>query len=401
MEHQGEVINLNYEGCGITRLDNKVVFINKTIPHDIVNYKITHEYKNYAIGEVISYEKENNHNLEYNCCYYQRCGGCQIARLNYQEQLEFKKEKVEDLFKRYLGINKKLKIIANDTRLGYRNKIVMQVKDGKIGFYEENTHNLIEVDKCLLVDFKVNEIIKMLKDIDLTNVNKIMIRSTSLDIMIVFYGKIIENQVVSIFKDKVSSIINFDSEYKVIYGKDKIREEINNLYFEISPDSFFQINKNQMIKLYDKILEYVDVNKSQKVLDLYSGIGTISLYLAKFCKEVIGVEINKYAVEDAKYNAKINNITNVRFINKNANGIRFSDVDTIVVDPPRGGLDNKTKNILLESRVKRIVYVSCNPLTLVRDLKALGSKYVIKDITLVDMFSYSYHVESVVKLELK
>jgi len=381
MEYKAEVLKLDHQGRGIVKLNNKIVFVDKSVPGEIINYKIKEEHKKFNIGEVISYDKEISNQQEYDCPYYKECGGCQISKLSYQQQLLYKKEKVNDILKKYCNLDIDLEIMGSDKKLQYRNKVIFHVKDNKIGFYEENTNKLIEIDKCLLVNDKVNNII-----------SKIMIRNASKDIMDVFYGKVDNNQIISLLENDVTSLIIYDKVYKTIYGKDKIKEKLDNLSFYISSDSFFQVNTKQAENLYHKVLEYSNLDNNKRVLDLYCGTGTISIYLARYAQEVIG---------DAVENALKNNITNCKFINKSASDITFNNIDVIIVDPPRSGLDNKLKNTLLKSNVDRIIYISCNPITLARDLNVLKEKYDIIDITLFDMFPQSYHVENVCLLKHK
>ena len=269
-----------------------------------------------------------------------------------------------------------------------------------LGFYEEGSNKLINIDECLLLDNRINELIKLFYQLDLTYIEKIMVRTTSKEVMVVFYGFIDK---IDILKDKVDSIILINIKEKLLHGKSYIKEQINDLKFIISYDSFFQINTEAMIKLYDKVVEYADLTKEDKVLDLYCGTGTIGIYLSKYCKEVLGIEIVENAIKDANINKELNNIENISFICGDVGKLINADYkqDVLVVDPPRAGLDKKTKKVILDNEYKKIVYVSCDPMTLVRDLSELSVKYDIADVTLVDMFPNTYHVECVTALHLK
>jgi len=393
------VEDVNHQGYGIIRINNKVIFVKDVIPGDIVDIEIIKNYKKYSVGEVVNFVERSSEHNKIKCMYYGLCGGCQISHMKYKSQLGFKIEKVKNIFNKYLSMSIKPRIISvND--YNYRNKVVFHVENNRLGFYMEGTNKLIEIDKCLLLDNRINELIKDFNEIDLTYVEKIMVRTTSKEVMVVFYGYVDK---IDILKDKVDSIIQINIKEKLLYGKSYIKEEINGLKFIISHDSFFQVNTNAMIKLYDKVVEYANLTKEDSVLDLYCGTGTIGIYLSKYCKDVLGIEIVENAIKDANINKELNNCDNVSFVCGDVGSLINSDYkqDVLIVDPPRNGLDNKTRKVILDNEYKRVIYVSCDPMTLVRDLSELSLKYDIKDITLVDMFPNTYHVESVVLLELK
>ena len=218
--------------------------------------------------------------------------------------------------------------------------------------------------------------------------------------MVVFYGFIDK---IDVLKKYVSSIILVNIKEKLLYGKSYIKEEVNGLKFIISYNSFFQVNTKAMVRLYDKVLKYANLTKEDDVLDLFCGTGTIGIYLSMYCKSVLGVEIVEEAIKDANINKELNNIDNISFICGDVDRVineKFNQ-NVLVVDPPRSGLNKNTKNVILNNGFDRIVYVSCDPMTLVRDLKDLSSKYEFKEITLVDMFPNTYHVECVILLQRK
>jgi len=394
-----EVLDINHQGYGIIRIDNRVVFVKNVIPGDVVDIEIIKNYKNYSLGEVVNYVEQSSEHNDVKCKYYDLCGGCQISHIKPKSQLGFKRDKIVNIFKKYLKFDIKPEIISVN-KYCYRNKVVFHVEDNEIGFYEEGTNNLIPINKCLLLDDRINELIELFYKLDLTYVEKIMVRTTSKEVMVVFYGYIDK---VDVLKDKVDSIILINIKEKLLYGKSYIKEEINGLKFIISYDSFFQVNTEAMIKLYDKVVEYADLTKDDSVLDLYCGTGTIGIYLSKYCKDVLGIEIVDNAIKDANINKELNNIENISFVCGDVGRLINNDYkqDVLIVDPPRSGLDKKTRKVILDNEYKRIVYVSCDPMTLVRDLSELSVKYDIKKVCLVDMFPNTYHVESVVLLELK
>jgi len=393
------VIDMNHQVYGIIKVNNRVIFVKDVIPGDVVDIEIIKNYKNYSIGEVVNFiEKSNNHD-SVKCNYYDLCGGCQISHVKHDNQLEFKVNKVKNIFNKYLKVDVNPEIISVNS-YNYRNKVVFHVCDDKIGFYKQGTNDLIEINKCLLLDNRINELIKLFNKLDLTYIEKITVRTTSKEVMVVFYGFIDK---IDILKEKVDSIILINIKEKLLYGKSYIKEQINDLKFIISHNSFFQVNTYAMIKLYDKVVEYANLSKDDSVLDLYCGTGTIGIYLSKYCKDVLGIEIIENAIKDANINKELNNIDNISFICGDVGKLIDSEYkqDVLVVDPPRVGLDKKTRKVILDNEYKRVVYVSCDPMTLVRDLSDLSKKYEIKDVTLVDMFPNTYHVESVVLLEIK
>ena len=382
---------------GIGRIDNKVVFVENALIGEIVEVKIIKEYKKYMIGDAIKYLKMSDDRRVFECKYYNKCGGCNIGILNYDKQLEFKKNKVKDIFRKYANIKINPDIVGTDEK-GYRNKIILHVENSKLGYYEKETNKLIEIDKCIIVSDKINKVIEIIRDkLDISNINKIMIRSTIVDTMVIFYGDIDKNSVISNL-DFVSSIYINNN---LICGRNKIIEKLGDYKFYISKDSFFQVNSKQAINLYNQVLEYANLDSKDKVLDLYCGTGTIGIYLAKYCKEVLGIEINSSCIIDARANSKLNDINNIDFICDSASVINNLDyqADVVIVDPPRSGLDKIIINTLIRNKINKIVYVSCDPMTLVRDIKELQQIYELKDIKLFDMFACDYHVESVVLLE--
>ena len=395
---------MNHQAMGIAKINGKVVFIPKVIVGDIVDIDIVKEYKNYNIGRVNKIIKNGSKRVDVLCPYYDICGGCSISAYTYQDELEYKVNNVIDIFKRN-EIDIKPNIIKSDNRYGYRNKITLQVSNGIIGLYEEDSNKIVDVDKCLLVSDKLNEIIDIIKkNINVNKCNKIVIRDTYYGIMIIFYGSVNSEEVIKYLDKKVVSIYTYDNKYKCIYGEKYLYEMIGEYKYRISPDSFFQVNSRTVNKLYNKVVEYAIKNeKKDNLVDLYCGTGTIGIYLSKYFNNIIGIELNKQAVEDAKENAKINSVNNIKFYAGDVGKIINDQIkaDVIVVDPPRSGLDKRTKDILLKIKANKIVYVSCNPLTLARDIKELDSGYKLWDIALVDMFPNTHHVESVCVLNFR
>ena len=391
-----DIINLNHNGDGIGKIDGKVIFVSKTIIGDVVRVKDIVDYGNYYRGNIDSFIKYSDDRIIVKCPYYDRCGGCQIMGLSYNKQLEYKKDKVIDIFRKYCNIDIS-PMIFGSKNFGYRNKIIFQVKDGKIGFFEGSSNNFVEVDDCLLISDSMNDIISIIRDnIYLGNVDRIMLRDSLGGVMVVFYGSV-EDIDVNIFKGCVCSVYVND---KKIYGRDNIRIKLGKYRFVVSSEAFFQVNLEVAEKLYECVKE--SIIKGSKVLDLYCGVGSIGIFCADKCKEVVGVEIDKSAIDNANINKYFNNIDNISFKCLNVNKLKYDngEYDEVIVDPPRGGLDKKTIDIISNIRSEYIIYVSCNPITLVRDINRLN-EYKVSEVKLFDMFPNSYHVECVCLLKLR
>lgn len=401
-----EVTKLDHQGRGIAKINDKIIFIPNALPEETVDVDIILEKKKYYEGIIKETINASDKRIKSICPYFEECGGCQFLNMNYQDSLDYKQNKVEEIMNKYLGIKIKINnIVACDNNLYYRNKTTFQVKND-IGFFKEKTNTLIPVDKCYISDIKINDIYKAIKDnIDLTNVKQVIIRATknTLESMVVFKtSNYIDNKkIIDILKNKVDSIYIND---ELIYGKGKIIENLCNKNFYISPSSFFQVNTLQAEKLYNKASAYADIKKEDTVLDLYCGTGTIGIVASDKAKKVIGIELNKEAIKDANENKKLNNINNIEFyagdVGKILNKNNYKP-DIIIVDPPRAGLDSLALAQILNIRPKKLVYVSCDLMTLARDLKLLSNDYDILELTPVDMFPYTAHVESVCALKLK
>lgn len=401
-----EVTKLDHQGRGIAKINDKIIFIPNALPEETVDVDIILEKKKYYEGIIKETINASDKRIKSICPYFEECGGCQFLNMNYQDSLDYKQNKVEEIMNKYLGIKIKINnIVACDNNLYYRNKTTFQVEND-IGFFKEKTNTLIPVDKCYISDIKINDIYKAIKDnINLTNVKQVIIRATknTLESMVIFKtSNYIDNKkIIDILKKKVDSIYIND---ELIYGKGKIIENLCNKNFYISPSSFFQVNTLQAEKLYNKAIAYADIKKEDTVLDLYCGTGTIGIVASDKAKKVIGIELNKEAIKDANENKKLNNINNIEFyagdVGKILNKNNYKP-DIIIVDPPRAGLDSLALSQILNIRPKKLVYVSCDLMTLARDLKLLSNDYDILELTPVDMFPYTAHVESVCALKYK
>lgn len=391
---------LDHYGRGIARIDGKTVFVENALPTETVIASITKEKKSFIEGETIDFINKSNDRIEPICPYYNECGGCNIMHIDYNNQLKFKENKVKEVLNKFCNYDN-VKSIIGTNQYNYRNKITLQVKE-KIGYYKKKSYELVVIDKCYIADEKINSIINELKNIDLSNVNQIVIRTTNKESMLVFYSKKVIKSDVN--KLNVDTIICITDKQTILKGKGYIEEVIKGIRYVISPTSFFQVNTNGMINLYDKVLEYCGLNGNENLLDLYCGTGTIGIYLSKYCNKVFGIELNKEAIKDALVNNEINNLNNIDFKSGDVKEVLKTNnfiPDIIVVDPPRAGLDSKVVEQIISLKPKKLVYVSCDVITLARDLNLLKEYFNIKEVTPVDMFPNTYHVECVSLLERK
>ena len=393
-----KIDRLDHQGRGIASLD-KVTFIPNTLPGEIVDIDITFSKSKYNIGKVTKYIETSKDRIEPLCPYYSICGGCELMHLSYKDELKYKESKIIDIMNRYAKLDNVSNIVGCDKELNYRNKVTFKV-DKKISLSKKESHELVNIDKCLLISDKMNKYISIINKMDLSNVNEVIIRESIDDIMIIFMC----NEDINVDTSLLDcNVIKYFNKYDTLKGNNYIVDKIGDLSYKISPSSFFQVNRYQVKKLYDLVLENIKPNKTDKVLDLYCGTGTIGLYVSNYVDEVLGIEINKDAIKDADYNKELNNIHNISFIagdSKIIHNIKFKP-NKIIVDPPRAGLDKKVIDDILNINPERIVYVSCDPITLARDLNILKEKYNVEKIIPVDMFPRTYHVETVCVLEKK
>lgn len=399
-EYTVDIIRRNNEGDGVTKIDDLIVFVKGALEGETVKIKIDKVEKNYARSSTFKIINQSSNRRDAICPYYSNCGGCNLMQENYESQLNFKKEKIKSILNKISNETIDLDIVY-DKEYYYRNKVTLKVENDKIGYYKNKTNELVEISKCFIASDEINNILEKLKIFikknKNNNIRKIMIRSLSSKNMIVLddIKEELVNEFINIFKNE--SIYIKD---KCITGNEKLIQKQNDLLFYVSPKSFFQVNKNISEKLY----EYVSNNvKCENVLDLYSGTGTISIIVSKTAKMVTGIEVNKDAVKDANENLKLNNIKNVKFIcgkvEDNISDIK--NIDTIILDPPRSGSDKKSLKTILQINPNKIIYISCNPVTLARDYNTLKDNYIIKQVKAFDMFPNTNNVETVMILEKK
>ena len=439
---QGTCVDLNHQGMGVVKIEGYPIFVENMLIDEVADLKIEKVEKSYGYGKVLKHIKYSESRVKPICPIYEVCGGCNIMHLEYQKQLEFKKKMVFETLKR-IGhiedVNIK-EIIGMDEPTHYRNKVQIPFgadhKKTVCGFYKKKTHQIIPLDQCFIQPMIATEIVKYIRklanELAICGYNEkdgsgiirhVLIRNTiDHQYMVVLITREknfsnkreLVNQLVAKFPEIKSVIQNINKENSnvilgnksiVLMGLDQLTDQVCGLKFSLSYNAFFQTNQLQTEKLYLKVCEYAALTGSEMVVDAYCGVGTIGMLLAKQAKKVYGIEIVSEAIGNAIENAKLNKISNIEFIcgkvEVEISKFTNTPIDVIVVDPPRKGCEMALLEAIKAKKIKRIVYVSCNPATLARDLEILHSDYKIEEITLVDMFPQTSEVESVVLLTLK
>lgn len=444
--HLLKIEDLGHNGEGIGKIDGFTVFADGGVPGDEVKVKITLIKKNYAIGKIIKLEKPSSDRVKPICEVANICGGCQTQHIDYSAQLRLKTNRVRANIER---IGKLQDVNIHDT-LGmknpyhYRNKAQFPIgtenNEAIIGFYKRKTHHIVNIETCHIqheINDQITKIVreyinkykistydeKIGKGLFRHVLTKVGFHTGEIMVVLITNGQEIthkEELIKNLLKEipEIKSIVQNINKKKTnailgrecitLYGEEKIVDYIGNLKFNISPLSFFQVNPIQTKVLYEKALEYADLTGEETVYDIYCGIGTISLFLAQRAKKVYGIEIVEAAIKDAKENARINDINNAEFFVGAAEEVvpklykKGIQADVVVVDPPRKGCDELVLDTIVKMNPKRVVYVSCNPSTLARDLKYLDEfGYRTVEVQPVDMFPHTGHVETVVKLYRK
>ena len=441
-----KIKDLAHGGDGVARAENGMaVFISLTLPGDLVRAKITKIKKDYAFANLIEVLEAGTGRTEAPCPVYNECGGCQLQHIDYQKELEFKQNNIKQLINRIAEIKDfKLKdVLAADDDFRYRNKAQFPLKLNEedqitAGFYKRGSHDIVPNHDCLIQHPLINRILR----ITLEELNKFQISvynentlrglmrhlvirvgtctNQALLIMVTNGDEFIDKNLIARtlmrkipeLKGVVQNINNentnvvFGKKDILLAGENKIIEYIGQKAYFISARSFFQVNTLQAKKLYETAAKYLGDKNNLKVVDAFSGTGSIAIYLADQAKKIYAIESLEAAVKDAEQNAELNNINNIEFKQgfveeKLPKILQKDDIDSIIFDPPRKGLDEKTIKLLLASSIEKIIYISCNPATQARDLKRLKEKYLLKEIQPVDLFPQTYHIESAALLELK
>lgn len=445
-EYIVQIIDNGFEGEGIAKIDNYTIFIPGALKGEKIKVLIVKILSSHSFGKIVEIIEKSPYRLDVDCKTYKRCGGCNLRHIEYIETLRMKQNAVQSLVNKTLSSKIKVQeTVGMKNPFHYRNKAQYPLgisKDGEpiIGVFANRTHNVIPFEKCFIQNVQSEQIAKyilnFIKKYNISVYNektrkglfrhiviKVGFKTNQIMCVLVINGnsfpkenQLIENlikefpnitTIVKNINDRNTNVI-LGTQNINIYGNGYIEDILGGYKFKISPLSFYQVNPIQAEKLYNLGVEMAQISKDDVVFDLYCGIGTISLFMAKYAKKVYAIEIVKEAIHMANENAIVNNINNVEFIAGDVEIVLDNlinkygvNADIVMFDPPRRGLDKNTINNILKIAPKKIVYISCNPATLIRDLSMFEKKYDIKAIVPVDMFSWTSHVECVAVLQLK
>ena len=391
------------EGAGVAIYEGLVIFVPDALVGEEVKIKITELKKNYAIADLLEVLHISNDRTIPICPFYDKCGGCDIMHMSKDLQLNFKKVKIHDVFKKVCNLDVVVNDVCSFNSSNYRNKVVLRVEGNRIGFYEPKSNTIIDVKECMICDDLINETLFKIRDFinyyKSHGIEEVMIRVAREEVMV--YLSSLNKRWYPYFIKRLNNVASIYVRDELIYGVDSINQKINDLVFDISPKSFFQINPKTAEKMFEYALK--NIEDQNVCADLYSGTGTIALSLAKKSRRVIAIESNESAVEDAKENMVLNGLDNIEFklgrVEDLIDELIELNIDTLVLDPPRTGSDKRSLRALLKIKPKNIIYISCNPVTLARDYNVIRNLYDIKDIQPFDMFPNTHHVETVMVLE--
>ena len=426
------------EGLGVARIDGQAVFVHRALRGEDCDVLLLKVLKNAAFGKVVKVREPSPHRVEPDCPYYGKCGGCDFRHMDREEELYAKKTRVQDALQRIGGSDVQVEEILAGERLHYRNKSQFPIAaDSTVGFYKARSHQVIPVENCLLQKVDTNNVqLKFDRYIRLYNVScydertrqgllrHLYVRSNGAGeslVCIFANGRELphEAELVALLREASPRIVGvvlgvntqptgaiLGKEYRTLWGTDVLTDELCGLTFRLSVPSFYQVNREMAEVLYDKAVEFAALTGTETVLDLYCGAGTITQVMARHAGRVIGAEIVPEAIEDAKVNAKRNGVENVEFFCGDASAVAADFAakglrpDVICVDPPRKGLAPEVVRAAAQMAPRRIVYVSCDPATLARDVKLFAAEgYGAVRAAAVDMFPGTANVESVVALE--
>lgn len=441
-----DIIDNGFEGEGIAKIDGLTVFVPGSIKGEKCEILIVKVLASHAYGKIVNIIEKSENRKESDCATYKRCGGCSLRHMTYESTLKLKRQVVQNLVNK--GLKKKVEVletIGMENPYNYRNKAQYPVElnsegQPEVGVFAQRTHTIIPIQTCLIQTEISQKIAKIIlnfvkeKNIQVYNeenqkglLRHIVIKvgkytNQVMCILVVNDSKFNQEQelvkllcekypeiktIVKNINNKNTNVI-LGKENINLYGNGYIEDKLGEYIFKISPMSFYQVNPVQAEILYTTAINQANLDKNDILFDLYCGIGTIGIFASKYVNKVYGIEIVPQAIEDAKENAKINDVKNIEFICGDVE-VAFDELinkekivpSAIIVDPPRKGLDNKTVENIAKIKPAKLVYISCNPATMVRDLTKLENIYNIKAIQPVDMFPWTNGVESITILEIE
>ena len=450
-----KIIDIADRGKSVGKTEEgKVIFVNGPVPGDVVDILLLRKRKGIIQGVVENYKSYSEDRINPICDHFENCGGCKWQHLSYTKQLEYKDKQVREALKRIakVEIGEIFPIVGGDKTEYYRNKLEFSFSNKRwltneeirsdqdfgetnvLGFHAPGSFDkIVAVEHCYLQDSPSNEIRNFVRDFTLNHkypywdarkntglMRNMIIRTSSLNqtMVIISFSKNDKEKLCSlmdamlkefpqitslnyVINNKVNDTI-WDLEIINYFGNKEIKEKLGDVDFIISPKSFFQTNTLQSKVLYDIAVDFADMKGDENVLDLYTGIGSIALYIAKNVKKVLGIEVVKEAIVDANLNMELNNISNAEFIVGDVKDIlndKFEKPDIIFVDPPRAGIHKEVIETMMKLNPEKIVYISCNPSTQARDIALMDEKYIVLKSQAVDMFPHTHHIENVMLLK--
>ena len=389
-----KILRLDDLGRGISYVNDKIIFIPNALLDEEVIVEIEKETSKYYVGRVIEYVKKSDRRVDSKCPYYDLCGGCNLLHMSYDDSVNYKLDKFKNILSKFANITSNIEVIENKDIFNYRNKVEFKIENNEWGYYNSNTHNFVSVKECLLAKNSINKVLENKNLFDIKS-GSIIIRSNYNDeILIVINSDDKVNINIDELKTRVK-LVGIVINDKVYYGEKYFIEKFNDKLFKVNYNSFFQINNyitNEIINIIN------DNSYGDNLLDLYCGVGFLGQCVSDKYNKIYGIEINENSIIDAINNAKINDIKNTYYLcGDSAKCIsKINDkIDTLLIDPPRTGLVKNMVQDVIRVDAERIIYVSCNPISLARDLNNIKKLYNVEKVYLLDMFSNTYHFESV------
>lgn len=415
-----KIENVNINGEGISNIDDKKICVKYVLPGEEVITENIFTKKNFIKGKLEEIIIKSEKRINPICPYYQKCGGCDLQHINYDNSVQLKKEIIANYFSELYCED--IQVVKSNNSFNYRNKASFVVINSNIGFQEEGTNKLVGLNKCVILDDAINNVLKLfknwLKENQIKYLNHIVVRVLNKHLLITLVVnkkpenlKILVNYLKQNLTNNFGLYLNYNSSkdkilsnnWEHVFGLKELQDSFEGVKFFVHPYSFLQINDDVRNKLYKKVLELVE---DEIVIEGYSGVGLLTSIISKKAKKVFGVEINKNATQNANILIKENNILNVQNINgdckielpilakKNPNA-------TFIIDPPRSGCDNKVLQAIIDCNIQKVIYISCNPYTLKQNIKFLSDNYKVESLTIFDMFPQTFNCETLAILSKK
>ena len=396
------IVDYTHDGMGIGKADGFAYFVKGVAVGDVVDVTVIKDMKSYAVARVERVISSST--IAAACEHYETCGGCHVMHLSTDDQQDFKTRKVSNAITRIAKLtNQHVSVIPTLKPWHYRNKVRFHVVNGELGYFEEKSHALVKITNCLVASPLMMQVANSISFLhDLRGVT-LRTNETQSQLMVILEGPVDHQTAISwATTQPVTSLYVLHQELHHLLGEKTYQEHYQEFTFSIGPQSFFQIAPTMAFQMFETALSWVDLS-DQHVVDLYSGVGVIGLLAARTARKVTMIESNPHAVAEAMQNITQNNKDNIEVLQGSVHQHlqNVEAIDVIIVDPPRSGMDQKTKDLILEANATHIVYVSCEPSTLARDLLDFKETYQIEKTQSFDMFSQTYHVESIVLLSLK